>query len=288
MVIQSVKPWMSENEIDKGARWFAEIGQALSVMRVGIICLTPENLEASWLLWEAGALAKSIDDRTRLCTYLLGGLQAHEVKPPLGLFQGTKSEKEDTRKLIHTMNRAVATEDPLPKQTLDAVFEKMWPELETALITMPVVRQETPKRSVEDMVVEILSWVRSESDRRMEMQVPLQPENDDRMIYRTNRAGRSSIWDTIGLRSTQELRRFEEQRLKALEPLKDIKIFTIREKGKDGFSKVTGFDAKEKPDGTLTITDHTGRSLAIFKNVEAWKEFYANSEFHPGEQTDKD
>lgn len=32
------------------------------------------------------------------------------VKEPLGIFQRTKSEKDDTRKLVHTINRALGIE----------------------------------------------------------------------------------------------------------------------------------------------------------------------------------
>ena len=98
---------MSDADNDKGSRGLNEIGAALEGMRVGITCLTPENLEAPWLLFEAGALSKSISDATRLCTYLIGGLQSRDIAPPLSMFQATKADKEDTRKLIHTLNKAL-------------------------------------------------------------------------------------------------------------------------------------------------------------------------------------
>jgi len=37
-------------------------------------------------------------------TEFLGGLQFQDIKPPLGMFQATKAEKDDTRKLVHTIN----------------------------------------------------------------------------------------------------------------------------------------------------------------------------------------
>jgi hypothetical protein len=75
LVLQSAKPWMSEADIDKGSRGLVEVSSKLVGMKVGIVCLTPENLNEPWILYEAGALSKAIDDKTRLCTYLLGGLQ---------------------------------------------------------------------------------------------------------------------------------------------------------------------------------------------------------------------
>src|SRR5437899_3787788 len=64
-VLQATKPWISR-DIDKGARGLSEIDRALKAMKVGIICLTPENLDARWIHYEAGALSKTFDDKTRV------------------------------------------------------------------------------------------------------------------------------------------------------------------------------------------------------------------------------
>ena len=42
------------------------MANALEGMKVGIICLTLENLSAKWILYEAGALSKTLDDKTRV------------------------------------------------------------------------------------------------------------------------------------------------------------------------------------------------------------------------------
>lgn len=56
-VIQAVEPWIS-SDIEKGARWNSEVAARLEQSRVGIICLTKENLDAKWILFESGALSK--------------------------------------------------------------------------------------------------------------------------------------------------------------------------------------------------------------------------------------
>lgn len=167
MVIQSAKPWMSSANIDKGSRGLSEMTKALDGIRVGISCLTPENLSAPWILYEAGSLAKTVDDQTRLCTYLLGGLKNRDIEPPLGQFQHTVPEKEDTRRLIHTINKAVGEDDPLPEKTLDAIFDQFWPLLEKQLESFPAAPEAVAKRSLEDMVGEILEFTRSETSRRV-------------------------------------------------------------------------------------------------------------------------
>ena len=99
IVLQAAKPWISSSDIDKGSRGLDEVGKALEGMKIGIICLTPENLTAEWILYEAGALSKTLDTKTRVCTYLLAGLQPQNVKAPIGMFQSTRADKNDTRKL---------------------------------------------------------------------------------------------------------------------------------------------------------------------------------------------
>ena len=166
-VIQVARPWMSDSDIEKGSRGINEISSALGGIKVGICCLTPENLAAPWLVFEAGALSKSIDDKTRLCTYLFGGLQFQDVRPPLSMFQATRADKEDTRKLIHAINNAVQ-DTPISESDLDELFDAMWPNLERSHIGIPPPDQSVEvTRSTDDMVAEILDWARAEPQRQM-------------------------------------------------------------------------------------------------------------------------
>lgn len=165
-VVQAAKPWMSEADIQKGSRGLTELTKALSSMKVGITCLSPDNLDSPWLHFEAGALSKTIDDASRLCTYLLDELNPEDAKPPLGMFQATRATKEDTRKLIKTINLSVADE-PLREEDLDAVFDVMWPSLEATIKSLPALNPTRQvKRSTEDMLAEILELVRAEANRK--------------------------------------------------------------------------------------------------------------------------
>jgi hypothetical protein len=174
-VIQAAKPWMSDIDIAKGSRGLNEVMKALSSMKVGIICLSPQNLETPWLLYEAGALSKAIDDSSRLCTYLLDGLEPEDVKPPLGMFQATRASKEDSRKLIQTINLSVS-DDPLSDEDFDAVFDAMWPSLETTIKSLPLIEPtRAVRRKTDDMIIEILEIVRSEANRNRVEVVQMQP-----------------------------------------------------------------------------------------------------------------
>lgn len=165
-IIQSVKPWMSDHDIAKGTRGLPAIAKELEAANFGIICLTPENLTAPWLLFEAGALSKRQDD-ARLWT-LLYDLEHTDVTGPLAQFQHTKTEKEDVWRLLQAINTAqnapLITDEQLRK-----AFDRGWQELDDKLNAIPAQNERLPERSQQDMVVEILEVVRglarSNSDR---------------------------------------------------------------------------------------------------------------------------
>ena len=45
-VIQSLVPYISSEDIDKGARWSTDIAQELVDSTFGILCVTQDNLDA--------------------------------------------------------------------------------------------------------------------------------------------------------------------------------------------------------------------------------------------------
>jgi hypothetical protein len=164
VVLQTAKPWMSSANIDIGSRSLSEISARLNGMKIGIVCLTPENLEAPWILYEAGALSKEIGEKSRLCTYLLAGLEFQDIKGPLGMFQATKPDKQGTRDMIFTINRTLG-HAPVPDANLDRLIDAMWPQFEGDLKKMPTSQQPPlAKREVGDMVSEILQIARAEAD----------------------------------------------------------------------------------------------------------------------------
>jgi hypothetical protein len=160
-VIQNLEPWMSENDIDKGTAWHKELSAQLQNITTGIICLTPENLREPWINFEAGALSKLEGSHT--LTYLFE-VDAANVPYPLAGFNATKANKEDTKKLIETLNKKLG-EAGLEQARLDDSFNRWWEDLEAALSKAKDSphAKEPPKRQFEDMLSEILTTLRSYS-----------------------------------------------------------------------------------------------------------------------------
>jgi len=58
----ALKPWIICGN-RKGKKWSKELNDALEESKVGIICLNRNNLSEPWILFEAGAIAKTKDSR---------------------------------------------------------------------------------------------------------------------------------------------------------------------------------------------------------------------------------
>lgn len=159
LVIQSVTPWLSADDIDKGARWSSALSEQLEKSKMGIICVTSENMENPWLLFEAGALSKTLD--SSLVTPFLFDLEPSELKGPMAQFQATRAIQDDVLKFLITVNKN--TESSLGEQQLNKMFTKFWPDLEETLKT---IGQDDPiavvkPRPVPELLSEVLERVRS-------------------------------------------------------------------------------------------------------------------------------
>lgn len=131
-VIQSIEPYVSSEDIDKGARWATDIAGALDQSAFGILCVTRDNMEAPWLNFEAGALSKSID-KGNVCPFLFG-VERSEVQGPLLQFQSTICEKEDVLKLVKSLNLSCQAEGiGIDEKRLEDTFDIWWPRLQEKL-----------------------------------------------------------------------------------------------------------------------------------------------------------
>lgn len=168
-VIQAAKPWISSHDIELGALWYTEISKTLADSQFGILCLTPENKTEPWILFEAGALAKGIEEN-RVCTLLID-LRNTDIDNPLAQFNHTIAcDKESMWELVQTINNALL-ENKLQEKVLKSVFETYWEQfLEKYKDISQRFKPEehVKKRSNEELLSEILTTVRA-IDRRFQI-----------------------------------------------------------------------------------------------------------------------
>jgi len=160
-VVNAFSPWLSSADIDKGARWGSDLAGRLASARAGIICLTPSNIQSPWILFEAGALSKTLEN-TFVCTLLIG-LEPADVDWPLAQFQATRATKRDVLKLLKTLNTGLR-ESSLPDRHIEDAFEVWWPRLEAELEHLPPEAAVTrPRRTDRDLIEELVDLVRNQS-----------------------------------------------------------------------------------------------------------------------------
>ena len=163
-VIQSVKPYVSSEDIDKGARWSTDIARELEASTYGIICLTKDNIIAPWINFEAGALAKALD-KSYVAPFLFD-LKSSDVEGPLVQFQSVVNEKDDVYKMITSINSKVDSEHRLEATPLKKYFDAWWPQLAKDLRTIHeeelnrAPRAEKTRRDPSEILEELLELAR--------------------------------------------------------------------------------------------------------------------------------
>jgi hypothetical protein len=173
-VLQNTKAWLSEAGLEKGSIWFDEVAKQLSDTGVGVLCVTRSNQDAPWVLFEAGALCKGLA-KNRVCPFLVD-LEPTELRQPLSQFNGTRPTKDDVLKLVKTINNT-DKEHARSDTQLDKAFSKWWPDFEkrfTEIIANHKPKQEVQKRTVPDMVEEVLELSRS-IQRSLQQPLPQEP-----------------------------------------------------------------------------------------------------------------
>lgn len=162
-VIQAIKPYFTPSDIDKGTSWSSSISNELSESKIGILCITKENIHSDWILFEAGALSKSLE-KSHVCPVLFG-VNDTDLAGPLKQFQATEFTRKDFSKLMSVINNCLG-DHKLPPKTLESVFEKWWPDLEVRInsILSEVEVSDKPIRSDRDLLEEILQLSRLASE----------------------------------------------------------------------------------------------------------------------------
>lgn len=169
-VLQASQPWISTRDIDKGAIWFSEISDQLKDTAAGIVCLTQENKNKPWILFETGALAKGLSTN-RVCTFLVD-LASSDIEDPLAQFNHTFPEKSSMWGLTCSLNSCLDA-NRLDERILKQVFDTYWPQFkagfEKAINETPQEGNVEP-RSEESILAEILANTRTLNSRVRELE----------------------------------------------------------------------------------------------------------------------
>lgn len=147
---------MSQSDIEAGERWATKVAKELEASNFGILAITRENISSPWILFEAGALAKSMEEG-RVIPLLLD-LDFKDITGPLAQFQAKKVERQGIVEIVESINRLA--EQPVPEARLAQLLELAWPDLEKKVSAIPknqaVTKHNRPQGEVlEELVASV-------------------------------------------------------------------------------------------------------------------------------------
>ena len=165
LVLHNVEPWLSQADIEAGDRWAEAVAKELADSNFGIICVTQENVGSPWVLFEAGALAKSMQG-SKVIPLLLD-LDIRDITGPLAQFQAKKVEKTGINEVIQSINQTA--NHAVPETQAKKLFDALWPEFEKQVAAIP--KQATAAkhtRPQHEILEELVAGVRSLDSRLRE------------------------------------------------------------------------------------------------------------------------
>lgn len=157
-VLQYVNPYMSEQDIGLGTRWSTDIEDNLRSNNFGIVFVTPENIDAPWINFEAGALSKNL--QSRLVPIIYNSDVTLLSSGPLKQFQSVKKfDKASIYDLIKNINSVADDDYKLSQERLESSFEKWWPDLDNTLKSTPEIKEVEDDETQNDFDTQALKLI---------------------------------------------------------------------------------------------------------------------------------
>ncbi len=165
--INTILPFMSGVNIDKGTRWGEVLISGLQDSSCAIVCLTPESLGSTWVAFETGAVSRAAGGpegaRARIWTYLFGLEKKDLQLTPFAEYQATSANEEETLQLLKSINQL--SPDQVSQEALLRRFESsFWPNFSKALADVPKAygaTDATKAPPAPDILEEILRTLRA-------------------------------------------------------------------------------------------------------------------------------
>ncbi|WP_197493527.1 hypothetical protein [Paenarthrobacter nicotinovorans] len=192
-VVQQVDEIFISSDISKGEPWFETITKNLDDVDLGLVFITKENRNATWLNFEAGAMVNKFGQSG--IRPILVDITTGEYDGPMKNLQLAELQSdEDMRKLLGSINDKI--ERPLDSTVLDSTFD-MWKQVLFDNVAQRIearrqnVGEEPEVRSDSEKIDELLDLSRllasQESQRRHEFERLVHQERE-RQILEAHRA----------------------------------------------------------------------------------------------------
>lgn len=153
LTVQGSECFVSANDVRAGSRWVLAIGDALNHYDLGILCVTTENRESRWLMFEAGALSKNIGT-ARVIPVLLD-FDPVNLDQPLSQFQAYRADESGMRHVFENLASGLQIKT-------DEMFGLAWGKLEAEILKIAEMpgSEPPPEVNTEAMLSEMMLMLR--------------------------------------------------------------------------------------------------------------------------------
>ena len=152
-VFPSITYFISSSDISPGSRWSNKLTDELEECKVGILCITYENISSPWINFEAGALSKHINEAGVIIPMLINISNDEIRNSPLSQFQTLTIKRDDiyklTIKICDILNCEIKTDK------LKRIFDTWYPDLSGKIAKLNI--DSNPKINEEGKYNEVLS-----------------------------------------------------------------------------------------------------------------------------------
>lgn len=123
MVLQETEPFMSDN-IRSGTNPISQIMDNLANSKIGIICVTQDNITSSWLNFEAGALNNVVTNQSGIVIPLLINMTTDEFancNSPIKNLQGKEFNDDDFKIALKDINSYLKS--PISEKAFNSLYD---------------------------------------------------------------------------------------------------------------------------------------------------------------------
>ena len=153
LIIDGPDYWLSSSDLPEGKRWSKVIFESLEKSDFGILIITPQNVNSPWILFEAGAISKSLDSGTVIPYLTL--IEKNELKGPLSQFQAACSDYEGTFSVVKAINKMLLI--PINEKIIKERFDAFWSKYEKSLEQITdEIKKTIPEKTSQELEIKKL------------------------------------------------------------------------------------------------------------------------------------
>jgi len=171
----SWQPFVSSHNLKAGVLWLNELFTELENTNFGIVCISGEPSDWSWVLFEAGSLAKAFSS-SRVVPLLID-IDPDQLPKPLKIFQAVTFDLHGLKALIETLCDACQF-TPQTKDIINSRLEVYWKQYKEEITKIiksvkapkgnKLAAKHTPKPHTDEQLLEILHYCKT-FERRLDV-----------------------------------------------------------------------------------------------------------------------